>query len=308
MLSESAHLAAKIQRDLHNWSSASGDGSSIRNSLLDGASTGVPATIQLDRSTSSVLNGLASNELSLRFLGLSQTQTMGVALDGALRDSLSSALTEVSKSLEIAAPQLKKVRSSSTVPQTVQATCDLLEALASAVHAVNNRLLHAALVDGESAPCNRSGPDSLARPKALHETARHTTAETRNTAKNSLVAEVDAQLTEEVRVLKSEVRRMKEREDVLLKKLRDLEIDCRVKAHTVASTTASAQAVFDENTILRQIAEHNQSLLREVDALHRCVAENETLKQEMSSKQKTIDCLMNKVDELKAELRKTKGQ
>lgn len=301
MLSDSAHLAAKIQRDLLHH--ASGDGSSRRNSLLGGGSTGVPTTIQLDRSASSMLYQISSTVLSLDLLGLSPAQSSSsVPFDGALRDSVSYALSEMSKCLETAAPELKKVRSSSAVPQTVQATCDLLDSLSSAIHAVNNRLLHA-VIDVEPAPSHRS-----ARAESSLRSHSRTSAETTNVVlKSSRVAQFDKQL-DEVRILRSEVRRMKEREDLLLKKVRDLEIDCRVKAHTVASTSASAQAVFDENTILRQIAEHNQSLLREVDALYRCVAENETLNLEISNKQKTIDSLINKNDELKAEVRKKAQQ
>ena len=335
MLSESAHLAARLQKDLLTRSSTGGE------TLSSGASSGTPSTVNLDRSVSSSLLHLSKHELSLDALGLlashHQDNVEGHIrpgfFDSNSRNSLSFALTEMTKVLERAAPEVKKVRSASSVPQTVHATCELMKSLAGVAHALNDQLLHLHFPESNSVSSTgievrhqrpeittRSGSGSSKSTNHQNDAKRSTTTvseKSRTTLTGTTdrphscqpVSHNEGRLQDdnkisEVHVLQSEIRRMKAREEILLKRVRDLEIDCRVKAHTVASTTASAQAVFDENTILRQIAEHNQSLLREVDALHRCVAENETLNMELASRQKTIDSLTNKVEQMKMELRR----
>ena len=333
MFSESAHLAARLQKDLLTRSSTGGE------TLNSGASSGTPSTVNMDRSVSSSLLHLSKHELSLDALGLlsshHQDNVEGHSrpgffdrqedFDANARNSLSFALTEMTKVLERAAPEVKKVRSASSVPQTVHATCELMNSLAGVAHALNDRLLH--LHFPESDPAISTGIEGRHQRTEIisrtgssksknhqNDTKRSTTNRRNETTdrpqscqpvshKNDVRLQDDNKISE-VQLLQSEIRRMKAREEILLKRVRDLEIDCRVKAHTVASTTASAQAVFDENTILRQIAEHNQSLLREVDALHRCVAENETLNMELASRQKTIDSLTSKVEQMKMELRR----
>ena len=311
--------------------------------LNSGASSGTPSTVNLDRAVSSSLLQLSKHELSLDTLGLSASHhkkdnaghSAGF-FDSNARNSLSFALTEITKALERAAPEVKKVRSASSVPQTVHATCELMNSLAGVAHALNDQLLHLHLPESSATSIgvephqrtenssSRSGTASDRRPRNHHQndtkksTCSHNTTNRRNEttprpqscqpfSQNDVRLQDDNKISE-VNVLQSEIRRMKAREEILLKRVRDLEIDCRVKAHTVASTTASAQAVFDENTILRQIAEHNQSLLREVDALHRCVAENETLNMELASRQKTIESLTSKVEQMKMELRRKPAQ
>lgn len=297
MLSEAAHLAAKLQRELLRSSSNNGTRHRApQEPLLGGIATGVPPTVQLDRSTSFALTQLVRDALSVDVLGLASQTTISDTFGPQMRDALSYALSEISKSLEVAAPELRKVRAVSSVPQTVQAACALLESVDAAVRAVNNKLLHIRFDAASPGPHMHSPAKTVELGEPINR-PRTDDASFRDAVAGSNERHHDAEL----RALKSELCSMKEREGTLLKKIRDLEIDCRVKAHTVASTTASAQAVFDENTILRQIAEHNQSLLREVDALHRCVAENEALRMELGAKQKTIDALTSRAEAMNAE-------
>ena len=59
---------------------------------------------------------------------------------------------------------------------------------------------------------------------------------------------------------------------------------------------------------MRQIAEHNSSLILEVDALSKCVAENDLLNAEIATKQKVIDGMEEKSDKMKMELRHLRNE
>ena len=128
MFSESAHLAARLQKDLLTRSSTGGE------TLNSGASSGTPSTVNMDRSVSSSLLHLSKHELSLDALGLlsshHQDNVEGHSrpgffdrqedFDANARNSLSFALTEMTKVLERAAPEVKKVRSASSVRHGVR--------------------------------------------------------------------------------------------------------------------------------------------------------------------------------------------
>ena len=314
MLSESAHLAAKLQRDL--LESVSRHKAPSSSSFASMTSAAIPEPIRIDRSVSGVLNALRLVNLSSDSLASLPSSSVhsddtnesrrGGLMTSALRDCMCSILAELSHVIEQAAPEMRNARRVSSVPQTIESVSELLITITGVIHSINDKLLHLRFGESSSAAPKRNERSSDALHQQQHSVEQQPKSQRREAFPDKMSQHYHDRAKQEVPSpqetttdeLKREIRRLKNREDILLTKVRDLEIDCRVKAHTVASTTASAQAVFDENTILRQIAEHNQSLLREVDALHRCVAENETLHMEIDSKQKEIDTLKSRLREV----------
>lgn len=292
---ETAHVAAKLQRDFYSNIDVS-------------ARMGTPQIVAMDRMTAAAINNLVITSLSLDYLGLlphERSNHPQLPFDSSRRDALSFALIQLSDCLNkvatipstssstsalLSSPALRKA---SSIPLTVQAVCDLLMSVNVAVNAVNDYLMRTeVMVSDVKVNQQQQQETKWSRPSSARNQQQTSIAASRPSssshAHETTAREQNEQTsaTNTIEALQKELRVMKEREELMLKKIRDLEIDCRVKAHVVADTTASAQSVFDENTVLRQIAEHNQSLLKEIDALSRCVTENETLHMEISSKDK----------------------
>lgn len=273
--------------------------------------------------------------------GMQSARVSEQPFDSSRRDTLSFALLQISDAIaKISVGENKSsssilqspaLRKASSIPLTVHALCGLLSSLDVAVNAINDHLMHTRLdsnraedsIGIETRPSSQQQQQRLrqqSRPSSATTTSSHVSArksseavsrnDNKNKKKNESLTDPEAPTSPELvmQQLQKELRTMRDREELLLRKIRDLEIDCRVKAHVVADTTASAQAVFDENTVLRQIAEHNQSLLKEIDALSRCVVENETLNLEIASKDKIIATMKEQLESLKKELRDRKKE
>jgi hypothetical protein len=286
---ETAHVAAKIQRDFFS-----------KNIEISASASGTPQIVVSDRNTAAVLNDLSTTFLSLDNIGLLQpTSTVAVSqFNQARRDQLSFALAQLTQALSKAASGSAlgstALRRGSSIPISLVATCTFLSAVDAVVNAVNDLLMNTNVETSSSfttRPSSATTTTSRMKSKIV--------VEEENIFLNSNQEENQKRREIEIENLKRELRIMKERESIMLTKIRDLEVDTRVKAHVVADTTAQARAVFDENTILRQIAQHNQSLLKEVDALHRCVAENETLNLEIATRDKMIENLKEQIERLK---------
>jgi hypothetical protein len=268
---------------------------------LTGSATGTPDLVRLDQKTSSSIQSFIKDSLSLDLLGLLPSTTQNHqqnrkdVLDEAFRDSISFSLREISRVLNQSSPLVKSTRRKSSIPSTVQSVCDLLQQLDLVVNRINDKLIHAQFIVESS-----NNFVQQQQKKILNEENKMPKSSSTTNQQHQIEIQ---NLKFENEQMNKQLARMKEREEVLLRRVRDLEIDCRVKAHIVSETIASAQAIFDENSILRQIAEHNSSLLLEVDALSRCVAENDTLHSELAAKQKLIDSMEEKTEKLKAEIR-----
>jgi hypothetical protein len=283
-----AHLAAKIQRECAFVDDA-GDAPD-----LTAASTGTPDAIARDRRLGSHLASLIGGA------GNGSSDSCG---GDALAHAL-AALQHVASVLTSARTPLGEARRHHATLQRTLAAGDSLLAHCAATVTSSASVLDAALrSDSEllgapvappvAAATHQRGASASARRTAPRAGAGATDATTTNPPAACLACDAHAR----------ELRAAAEREEKLLVRLRDAEVDLRVKAHIVAETTASARSVFDENAVLRDIARHNQQLLREVDALKRCVAENEALNQVIAVKQRAIDSMAQREREMRDELR-----